>query len=162
MLPIAIVTRRIAVMVPIAVMVAIAVMMSPMGAIAVALAAIAIRVMAIAAVLGHAAFAIDPIRRKVAGTAIGRALDGVIILMHRIGVAVVLLHRVGQPLITPGAGACVAAGIDRLGGDIKLRLRARLDIRLSAWRARTLEQSASARHRGHGARSHHGNGRYQS
>src|SRR5665213_3748431 len=108
-----------------------------------------------------AAFAIGRIRREVAGTAIGRALIGIIILMHPLFGAV-FAHRIGQPLIGPAAAAAgVATGIDRRRGNVDLGLRAGRDIGLSARREAALEQSA-ARHRGHGAGSYDGNCRNQS
>src|ERR1700736_4361265 len=65
---------------------------------------------------------IGRIGREVTGTAIGRALVDVIIL----------LLRIGQPLIGRSAAAGVAARIKRCR-DVALLARA--DISLSAWRA---------------------------
>src|SRR5450756_2217598 len=146
------VARRIAAMgrvaIAIAVVSGVAIMIAMAGGVAIVIGAMMI-----------AALLIGRIGREVAGTAIGRALVGIVILVHRSGISIILLFRIGQPLIGRGAAAGVAAGINR---SRNVALRARLDISLSARRARALEQSASARHRGRDARGHHGNCRYQS
>src|ERR1700742_4667842 len=64
------------------------------------------------AVVGQRAFPIDRIRCEIAGTAKGRALISIVILMYRL--RVILLHRIRQPLIGPAAAATSAAArIDR-------------------------------------------------
>src|ERR1700733_4951692 len=72
-------------------------------------------VMVIATPNANRVFLIDTIRREVTGTGVGRALVGVVVLMHGRGVIAVLHFRIGQPLIAPAAAAAaiVAARIDR-------------------------------------------------
>src|ERR1700730_2318670 len=62
---------------------------------------------------GAFALPIGRIGCEVAGTAIGRALVGVVILMHRAGVGLILIHRIGQPLV--GAAAAVTAVVAKAG-----------------------------------------------
>src|ERR1700688_2873327 len=50
---------------------------------------------------GYSTFPIGRIRREIAGAGIGRALIGVVILMHRRRGDFILLHRIRQPLIGP-------------------------------------------------------------
>src|ERR1700733_10799753 len=143
----------------IAVAVAIARMPVP-GVIVVVMGAIAI-----IGRLRHATFAIDRIRREIAGAGIGRALIGVIILLRRRS-DMILVERIGQPLIGPAAAiAAVVSRLNRSHVDLRLnvdlRLRAWADIGLSARRAAALEQTPAC-HRGHSARGYHGECRYQS
>src|SRR5450631_3950839 len=76
-----------------------------------------VRPVMIAAPSGHSAFLIGRIGRVGAGTAVGRTLVGVIIL----------LYRIGQPLMGPAAAAGIAAAIN---GSRHIFLLARADISL--------------------------------
>src|ERR1700739_898487 len=78
--------------------------------------------------LRHPTFAIDRIRREIAGAGIGRALIGVIILLRRRS-EMILLDGTGQPLVTPAAA--IAAGINRLNRS-HVDLRLNVDLR-RAW-----------------------------
>src|ERR1700760_12973 len=60
-------------------------------------------VMVIAAPHANRVFLIDAVRREVAGAGVGRALLGVVILMHGRAIVAVLHFRIGQPLIAPAA-----------------------------------------------------------
>src|SRR5260221_6182817 len=120
--------------------------------------AIIVWAVAIGAPVGTRTVLIGRIRREGAGAGIGRALVDIIILVVDWG-AVILQRRIRQPIIAPAAAAGVAAGIG-IGRDVGLRARA--DISRSAWRARTSEQSASARQCGCSAHGYDGDGRYQS
>src|SRR5260370_39212312 len=83
------------------------------GSVAVAIAVIAVmpamitRIGGVAVDRGAFALSIGRIGCEVAGTAVGRALVGVVVRMHRAAVRLILVHLIGQPLI--GAAAAGAA-----------------------------------------------------